>query len=222
MTRVLIVGAGGHGHVVADALICSRREGSDLEAVGFVDDDPSLEGATIMGLPVLGSTARLGRVDHDAVFVAIGDNVSRAQLFGRLVAAGERVVTIVHPRAVVAATARVGSGVLVCAGAVVNAAAVLGDNAIVNTGATVDHHCILGAHSHIAPGAHLGGGVEVGEGSLLGIASAVVPGRRVGRWCVVGAGAVVTRDLPDRVTAVGAPARIVRRHPSDQKHQARS
>lgn len=212
MTRILILGAGGHAQVAADALMAARREGSELEAIGFLDDDPALAGATIAGLPVLGSTTEFEHLDHDGVFVAIGDNPTRARLFRRLLAAGERVVSIVHPSAVLAPSVQMGSGVLVCAGAVVNPAAILGDNAIVNTGATVDHHCVVAPHCHVAPGVHMGGNVQVGEGSLLGIGSVVIPGRRIGRWSIVGAGAVVTRDLPDHVTAVGVPARIVKRH----------
>lgn len=54
------------------------------------------------------------------------------------------------------------------------------------------------------------GDVEIGEGSWLGH-NACVLGVRVGRHCVVGANAVVTRDVPDHCVVVGAPAVIIRR-----------
>ena len=69
---------------------------------------------------------------------------------------------------------------------------------------------VIGDHAHIAPGVHLGGDVTIGEGTLIGIGAVVMPQRRVGAWCTVGAGAVVTRDLPDQVVAIGAPARVIR------------
>jgi UDP-perosamine 4-acetyltransferase len=56
----------------------------------------------------------------------------------------------------------------------------------------------------------LGGNVVVGEGAFLGVGTMVIPGIRIGRWSVVGAGAVVTKDLPDDCTAVGVPARVIK------------
>ena len=55
------------------------------------------------------------------------------------------------------------------------------------------------------------GVVEIGEGSWLGH-NACVLGVRIGRHCVIGANAVVTRDIPDHCVAVGAPATIIRRY----------
>lgn len=55
------------------------------------------------------------------------------------------------------------------------------------------------------------GEVEIGDGSWIGH-NACILGVRIGRHCVVGANAVVTRDLPDHCVAVGAPAIIVRRY----------
>lgn len=52
--------------------------------------------------------------------------------------------------------------------------------------------------------------VRVGDGSWLGIGVAVLPGVTIGRGCVVGANAVVTRDVPDYSIAVGVPARVLR------------
>ncbi len=221
MKRVLIVGAGGHAQVAADALLRSMQIAPTAEPIGFLDDDPRLMGASILGLPVLGPLAEIGSFSHDAVFVAIGDNATRARLFVHLVSEGEDIVNVVHPNAVLAPSVQLGRGILVCASAVVNTGTAIADNSVVNTGATVDHHCTIGAHCHIAPGVHLGGNVKIGEGSFLGIGTVVIPGRRIGEWSIVGAGSVVTRDIPSNVTAVGLPARVVKAHPVDRHQESR-
>lgn len=210
--RVIIVGAGGHGQVVADILLQRATQSATLTPVGYVDDDASLTGRQLLGLPVLGKIADLAAFEHDAVIVAIGDNRTRRTLFMTLQSQGESLATAIHPSAVVAPSAVVGAGAVLCAGVIVNPGASIGVNVIVNTGATVDHHNVIGDHAHIAPGAHLGGDVAIGEGTLIGIGAVVMPQQRVGAWCTVGAGAVVTRDLPDQVVAIGAPARIIRTH----------
>lgn len=215
MHRVLILGAGGHAQVAADALLRAQEVTPTVELVGFFDDDPQLIGTNILDLPVLGSLAELRRLAHDTTFVAIGDNRTRAKLFAQLVDANEQVVNIIHPKSVLSPTLRMGSGILVCAGVVVNTGTTIGDNTILNTGATVDHHCSIGRHCHIAPGVHLGGGVQVGEGTFLGIGSVVVPGRHIGCWSVIGAGSVVTKDIPDHVVAVGVPARVIKILPTE-------
>jgi acetyltransferase-like isoleucine patch superfamily enzyme len=53
--------------------------------------------------------------------------------------------------------------------------------------------------------------VEIGAGAWLGDNVMVLPGVTIGRGAVVGANSVVTEDLPERVVAVGAPARVVSR-----------
>jgi sugar O-acyltransferase (sialic acid O-acetyltransferase NeuD family) len=212
MQRVLIVGAGGHAQVVADLLLRSAEAGGPARPVGYLDDNAELHGRTILGLPVLGGLARCAAIPHEAVILAIGRNSLRRRLFDELLARGERFATALHPRAIVAPDAVIGQGAMICAGAVVGTGAEIGDNVIVNTAATVDHHNRIGAHSHIAPGAHLGGDVAIGEGCLVGIGAVVMPQRAVGSWSVVGAGALVHRDLPANVTAIGSPARVVRQH----------
>jgi acetyltransferase-like isoleucine patch superfamily enzyme len=54
--------------------------------------------------------------------------------------------------------------------------------------------------------------VSIGDGSWLGHGVVVLPGSHIGRHVVVGAGSVVTGDLPDCSGAVGAPAVVIRRH----------
>jgi sugar O-acyltransferase (sialic acid O-acetyltransferase NeuD family) len=210
VTRVVIVGAGGHATVVADILLRMRDSGAAVEPVACLDDDPSRHGTELLGVVVQGPLDRLAAIAHEAVIVAIGDNRVRSGLFARLRAQGERFASAIHPSAVLAPDVRLGEGIMVCAGVVVNAATEVGDDVILNTGSTIDHHNRIGAHAHIAPGTHLGGEVSVGEGALLGIGVSVLPGRSIGAWTVVGAGGVVTRDVPAQVTAVGVPARVIR------------
>ena len=85
---------------------------------------------------------------------------------------------------------------------------IIGRHSILNTACSVDHDASIGDFAHVAPGAHLAGGVRVGEGALLGIGCSVLPGRTVGDWAIIGAGAVVLRDVPPGVTAKGVPARF--------------
>jgi sugar O-acyltransferase (sialic acid O-acetyltransferase NeuD family) len=206
---ILIAGAGGHGQVIADIFRARRTAGLASDQVGFLDDDDTCHGCCYIGSPVLGAVGRFSDVPHDAIIVGIGSNATRARIFARLSAAGEQIAIAEHPRSVVAADVTIGWGSVLCAGTVVNTGTTIGRNVIVNTGATVDHHSVIGDHVHVAPGVHMGGAVHVGEGALVGIGAIVLPGVRIGAWSTVGAGAVVTADVPSRTTAVGVPARVV-------------
>ncbi|MFH1345541.1 MAG: acetyltransferase [Pseudomonadota bacterium] len=200
--RVAILGAAGHGKVVADAAMAMHG----TTVAGFLDDDPALTGTMVMGLPVLGTIPLWQDFAVDAVVVAIGDNRRRREVVIRERARNAALATIVHPAAVVSRHARVGPGTAVLAGAIINADADVGENVIINTGAIVEHDCVIESHVHIAPGSCLAGGVRVGEGSFLGIGCRILPGRSIGRWCIVGAGAVVIRDVEDHSTVAGVPA----------------
>jgi len=216
--RVLIVGAGGHAQVVVDILQQMGRAGSDLHPIGYLDDNPALPGQLFLDLPVLGPISHLATIPHDAVVVAIGANETREHIFTNLLARNERFLVARHPSAIVAPDVQIGPGAMLCAGVVVNTGSRIGANVILNTGCTVDHHNQIGDHAHLAPGVHTGGEVVIGAGAFVGIGAVVMPQRTIGAWSTVGAGAVVTKDIPARVVAAGAPARVIRRLDQEQSH----
>jgi serine acetyltransferase len=95
------------------------------------------------------------------------------------------------------------------AGTVVNSDTSIGANAIINTKASIDHDCVLGECVHMAPGSTLCGEVKVGSCTFVGAGATVIPCCTIGSDVTVGAGAVIVRDVPNGVTVVGVPARII-------------
>ncbi|MEO8081388.1 MAG: acetyltransferase [Caldimonas sp.] len=201
-TEIVIVGAGGHGRVVMDALIA----GDESVTAAFADDDPALHGGSIFGRRV-GPVADLCTSIDFHFHVAIGRNAVRAETTAQLLGRGGRAVTIVHPAAVVAPSSELGPGCFVAAQAVVAPGASVGGGSIVNHGAVVDHDCVVGAFSHVAPNATLAGAVVLGRGVLVGAGANVLPGVKIGDGAVIGAGAVVDGDVVPGAVVAGVPAR---------------
>lgn len=206
--RLIIIGAGGHANVVADAAESCGR----WRDIVLYDDAPD---AFSRGpWRIAGTIADFFRDEARGVevVVAIGENRRRLELLGQLMERGYMLAVVVHPRATVSRYASIGPGSVVFANAVVNIAAEVGRGSIINTGATVDHDCRLGEAVHVSPGANLAGKVSVGDGSWIGIGACVREGIAIGRYAIVGAGAVVIRPLPDNTVAVGNPARLLPRN----------
>jgi sugar O-acyltransferase (sialic acid O-acetyltransferase NeuD family) len=204
--RLAILGAGGHGHVVAD---CAERLG--WSRIVFFDDSPDAKTPAPWTLAGTGADLLASIAEFDALIVGIGINRIRLERQQALAAAGGRVATLIHPAATVSRHAVIGEGSVVFAGAVVNPGAVVGQACILNTGCGIDHDDRLADGVHVSPGAHLGGGVSVGEASWIGLGASVREGISIGSDVRVGAGAVIVRDVTHGLTVVGNPAREMKR-----------
>jgi len=198
MTSLLIVGAGGHGKVVADT-----ARSSGYTDIAFLDDAwpvKTTNGAwSVRGKPAASQTP---------IFCAVGNNATRERLFSDLELNNAPVLT--HPSAIVSPSAHIGVGTLLVAGTIVNAGARIGRGGILNTGCSVDHDCEIDDFVHISPGARLAGGVKVGKRSWIGIGAVVREGIHIGDDVIVGAGSVVVRDIENGAKVCGVPARTIR------------
>lgn len=197
MKQLIIIGASGHGKVVAD---CAVKNG--YEQIVFLDDD---ENITRCGkYEVVGRSGEVDRLPGD-VIVAVGNSGFRRRLQAAI--NESRLATLIHPQAVVGDDVEIGVGSIVMAGAVINSGSRIGKGVIVNTCSSIDHDCLVGDYVHLAVGAHLAGSVEVGDGAWIGAGAVVNNNLCICGGCMVGAGAVVVKDIEEAGTYVGVPAR---------------
>ncbi len=202
---IYLIGAGGHGKVVADTFLLNGC------LLSILDSNPALEGSSLLGVRIEREERVLLSLNHPAdFFVSIGDAESRRRVSERWEEHGHRLVRAIHPTAIVSRSALLELGVCLLAGVIVQADCRIGKGAIINNGVTVDHDTKIGDYVHLAPGVHLAGNIQVGEASWIGIGSSVREGIAIGPRAMVGAGSVVVEDLPGEVVAYGNPCRVVR------------
>jgi UDP-perosamine 4-acetyltransferase len=222
MRSLVVLGAKEHAKVMVATL--EDAPYTDWEVVGFLDDNPALEGTRLLDRPVLGPMARLealarsGSVQGALIGVSCGHMPVRAKLFRRAVELGLELPTVISPAAFVHRTAKIGMGGAVFAGAVVHAFATVGDNFVAYSNAVVEHECVLDDNVYLGPNVSFCANCRVGANTFIGTGASVIA-PHVGADVIVGAGAAVLEDVPDGAVVAGIPARVLRRR-SPEARQA--
>lgn len=202
--RLLIIGAGGHGRVIADIALKMKK----WKSISFLDNDRSIMSS--MEIAVIDKSDNATHyIRENDIFVAIGSNTIREEVQKRLEAEGASIPVLIHPMAVIGEQVELGVGTAVMAGAVINCCTKIGKGCIINTGSTIDHDNYIEDYVHISPGVHIAGTVKIGKGTWLGVGSIVSNNLNIIGGCKIGAGAVVVKDITETGTYVGVPARRV-------------
>ena len=201
MKKLVIIGASGHGKVIADIAL---KVGYD--EIVFIDDNTALKSGA--GYPVVGATEVISDYKDWDFVIAIGNPKIRKMLSDKL--NDYSIVSLIHPNAVVAREVTIGRGTVVMAGAVINSYSKIGEGCIINTCSSVDHDCELGDFVHVAVGAHICGTVTVGDLTWVGAGSTVSNNIDICSDCTIGAGAVVIKNIEEAGTYAGVPAKKIR------------
>ena len=199
--KLVIIGASGHGKVIADIALKSG-----YEIAGFLDDNDSIK--EVCGFPILGTTKNMYEYKDKCEFIiAIGNNAIREKI---ATTCDVKWATLIHPTAVLGINVQIGKGTVIMANAVINPCANIGRHCIINTGAIVEHDNDLADYVHISPNATLAGTVCIGRGVHIGVGSCVKNNVTITDDVTVGAGASVVKDITEAGVYVGVPARRMR------------
>lgn len=195
---VLIVGARGLGKEIAGYISAS----DDYSLVGFLDE---LETQDLLGYPVYHPDRYEGDC-RDAIF-AIGYPHHKPGILEKYAHCELNWITYIHPAAVVSPFATIGVGCTIAPFAVIAGDCCLSDFVHCGSHAALGHDVQVDAYSSIMPQACIAGGAHLGRQSLVAIGAKILPDMQVGEMSRVSAGAIVTKNIPEKVIAFGNPVK---------------
>lgn len=200
--NLIVIGASGHGKVVADIAIKMKK----WKRVMFLDDDETIRSSA--AFEIIGNVSNALEYSKTAdFFVAIGKNCIREKIQEKLQTEGVTIATLIHPSAIIGTDVQIGVGSVVMAGVVINSSSQIGKGCIINTKSSLDHDNTICDYAHISPGVSLAGTVSIGKNTWLGIGSVVINNISICSDCIIGAGSVVVKDITEPGTYIGIPAR---------------
>ncbi|TCI46221.1 acetyltransferase [Exiguobacterium sp. SH3S2] len=212
MKKLLIIGASGHGKVVANI----AHDCNEWDEIAFIDDDKKKIGSSFSDFKVIDVTKNVRSYVDDYEFViGIGDADVRERLTLFLKESGAKFTTLIHPSVVIGLDVKIEQGTVIMPGCIINSSTIIKESCIINTASTINHDCEINKYAHISPGSHIAGNVSIGEKCWVGIGSSIVNDITIVDNCTIGAGAVVVADISQSGTYVGIPAKIIHSRKSD-------
>ena len=210
---LVIFGAGALGRYAVEVAEAMNEKEPTWKILGYLDDNENTHGRIIMDYPVLGGKSWLSDNRNTSVIIALGNPADRRKVADWLADQGlTDFATLIHPATVISKRSHIGPGSIVCPGVVIDAQTEVGKHVVLNKNSTVGHDAKIADCVNLSPSGTLTGNDTIEEGCIIGSNATVIPGIKIGSWSIIGAGSVVNKDLPEKVTAVGVPAKIIKQN----------
>lgn len=216
MDKIIIIGASGHAKVVIDII----EKQNKYHIFGILDSHKPI-GYKVFDYEVLGTETLIPELikNHQihAGIIAIGDNTQRKRMVDKIAAtsSGFNYINAIHPQAVIGKNVSIEEGTVIVAGAIINASSIIKKHCIINTKGSIGHDCFLEDFVSVAPGATVGGHVTIKEGGIVCMGSTILGKSTIGKHALIGAGALVNKDVPAHTVVYGVPAKEIRLRQED-------
>ena len=212
MKDLIIIGASGFGREVAWLVERINKKEPTWNMVGFLDDNSEIQNMTINGYTVLGKTSDIDKYQGAYFVCAVGSSKTRKKIIENIekISPNVKYATLIDPSVEKSEFVNIGEGTIICAHTILTVNIEIGSHVIINLDCTVGHDAVLKDFVTLYPSVNLSGATAIGYCSELGTGMQIIQGKTVGDNSIIGAGAVVVKDIPDNCTAVGSPAKPIK------------
>ena len=212
MKDLIICGAGGFGRETAWAAERQNKVEATWNILGFMDDDESIQGSELNGYRVIGKTSDVGKYPEAHFVVAVGASKTREKIVGKMknINPDIKFGTVIDPSVEMSEYVTIGEGCIICAHTILTVNIKIGSHVIINLDCTIGHDAVLQDFVTLYPSVNVSGITSIGHAAELGTGMQIIQGKSIGDYSIVGAGAVVVRDIPANCTAVGSPAKPIK------------
>lgn len=214
MKKIVIFGSGGFAREVVHLIEDINERNKEWELIGFIDDNEDNHGKTLNGVKVLGGREWLKEYSED-IYLALGignPRVKKVIIEDLKKHIHIKFPNLIHPTVKFSQYNTIGEGNIICEGNILTCNIDISNFTIINLNCTIGHDVALRDFVTILPNASISGNVILNECVDFGTNATIIQGLTVGKNSIIGAGAVVVKDIPDSCTAVGMPAKPIKYH----------
>jgi len=209
---VVIFGGPGAGSLVAQFVNNIQAVDQSLELYGFLNDE-LVAGSSFYGASVLGDFDSWRKLPEEVQFIAPLHKAKhmreRAARINGLDIPQVRWARVIDPRAEVSPDIDIAHGCIVAPFSFVGGNTNIGAHTSIRASTSIGHDAKLGPFCFVGHNAVLCGYVRVEEGAHIAPGALVKEHCKIGRYCVIGLGAVVVEDVPDFAVVAGNPANVI-------------
>lgn len=211
MEKIAVIGAGGFGREVQMLIEQINAIRPVYEIIGFYDDG-KVKGEIINGLLVLGKVEDINKIEQPlSIALGIGAPAVKKKIIKKISNPLISFPNLIHPSVQIGFPyVTLGKGNVLCGNNILTVNIDLGDFVTLNLGCTVGHDTRIGDYSAFMPGCDIAGEVVIQPLVYGGLGTKIINLTNVGTNVTLGAGAVVTKDIPDNSLAVGIPAKVIK------------
>lgn len=192
--------------------IIFENYGATQEVIFVAEDNSEDLGSVINGRKVISESEFLNVSDQVECFIAVGSPKIKRKIYNKL--AYKKNISfpnLIHKTAVLDNRyVYFGFGNIICSYASLTTNIKLGNFVHINLNSTIGHDTIIEDFVTISPGVNVSGNVVLQELSYLGTNCTIIEKKTIGKDVIIGASAVVVKDLLEAGTYVGMPAKKIK------------